>query len=645
MDARKVLVSGFFVSLAAVLRAGETAENRLEEAFFREVALADAEGAIAEYRAILADPSAPPRALAIAHLRLGICLARRGEDEEARRHLQAAIEKHSLDEEAAATARELLGRETRPDPARYFPPDVLAYVEVVDPSAHTGRLASLVEGTPLQNPVDTYVSRLARREADAGSAEPFPAADSPPAAAFFNEGFLSEIAKIGGLAVAVPGGRKDGREFIGVFFPGRSDILRGLVQMLLALSRAEGVGRVGENALLRARPEGETVPEDPDEWVHVSLGPKAVVFGSPRRLVEEAVLREAGGADSLAGDPDFLRARAARAGSFLFSYIHRGRALEAVAKGLRPEERPAFEALRAALALDALDSVSVTAAYEATADAVKLTARARLGPDAAGGLGALRTRPLRPDLLRAVPEDCAAFFACTLGDETSRRAAARVLGGLADARARSRGGPLWAFLRSPEALDVYLSLESLVVGADVQPPLPPLLSAFAIVEFAEPGRGAERIEAFLSGLSGALFRNAASERFETEELDLGGTKFLARAIEPVPGLRARYVRLGDLFAIAFLPRQLEAMASARARGGPRNIPPRAEKALGIFPAKLAGSLTAADPAVRAVLSEVREVFVVTREAKDSLSVEVVVPSATPTFRAILSKIAEIAPRR
>ncbi|MGQ9591427.1 MAG: tetratricopeptide repeat protein, partial [Planctomycetota bacterium] len=382
MDARKVLVSGLLVSAAAGLPAGEAFEDRLEEAFFREVALADAEGAIAAYRAILADPSSPPRALALAHLRLGICLARRGEDEEARRHLYDAIEKHPLDEEAAATARELLGREARPDPARFFPPDVLVYVELVDPSAHTGRIASLVEGTPLQNPVDTYVSYLARRGADSAGAEPSRApADSPPAAAFFNEGFLTEIAKIGGLAAAVPGGRRSEREFVGVFFPGRSDILRGLVQMFLALSRAEGVGRVAENALLRARPEGEGAPEDPDEWIHVSLGPKAVVFGTPRRLVEEAVLREAGGADSLAGDPDFLRARAARAGSLLFSYIRRGRALEAAASGLEAQARPGFEALRSALALDAVDSVSVTAAYEAAADAMKLTARARIGPD------------------------------------------------------------------------------------------------------------------------------------------------------------------------------------------------------------------------------------------------------------------------
>jgi tetratricopeptide (TPR) repeat protein len=628
----------------------------LEEAFYKEVAALDPDGAIQGYEALLSNPASTPRDLAILHVRLGICYRLRGELQESKKHFEAVIQHSPGESEAVKIARRYLGQPAVDDPARFLPADVLFYVELVEPAEHIRALSELVQDTPFQNPVDYYVSHLALRSSDPPDFPPAPeqrSGDVSRAAAFLNEGFLREMQKIGALAAAVPGERAGKDELIAILLPGASDILRGLVQMTLTLSKAKASSSVREVPIFRLPPEHPEMQDD--SCLHIGLGKDAILLGRPRGLVEDAIQRYASGGPSLADDPDFRRAQGGRSGSLLFSYLRRDRVLAALRESTPPKDIPVFDALRAELGLNQVHSLSFSLSRASTSDSLRLGFRGRLDGEGLELWRALSTQPLSRAVLRAVPSSSLLFLAARLDNgpgrvEALHRAARHFLELLPPEKtfeAREKLEGIHDFLTSPPARELLEALDEAVLGLGDEPGSVSPRPFYLVARFKEPDRGAQVFEEMITAFFGRFVRNSASREFQNETLRVQEQEMATRFLEPFPGTKLWCHRWEDLFALtpsAQLLFQIDEAFRSGKNASLEPLPPGASKVLFLRPAALIKDQPASREFPREVailLSEVGRALLTSREGKDSFSLEWMVPEVTPTVRAMLRKLAAL----
>lgn len=633
-------------------------EVLLEEAYYREVALADPEGAMDLYRKLIETPGLEPRVAARARVRLGICHHLRGETQLANEQFQAVVDVYPRETEALKTALRHLGQPAPGDPSVFMPEDTLFFIEIVDPRQHLRALSSLLEGTPFQNPVSYSVSYLDRRgPEDSGSGPPVRRA-SPPvvqdAAAFLNEGFLRELQKIESVGYAIPGDRTGGGEFVAALVPGSSDIIPGLVQMGLTLSGSSSpVGSVRDLPIFRLPPPRDPAPASLDEHVHMAFGPGVLVLGRPRHHVEEAIERRSRTRPSLADSEDFQRARAAREGSMVFSYVGVPRALDLLRENLPAGDRPGFDALRGVLGWDRLHATSITLSRSSPADSLKLSFRADVRTEGLDAWDALATPPLGPWLLDAIPAASLAFFA-TRFDRARERVEAmwRACGKLLDfldpekrANALEDLEALRALLLEGPGGELLDLLDGIAFGFGPDLSLPLKESIFFAVELKAPDTGERAIEAALTKVFSHFLDNAASRGFRPEVLEDGGRTLDVRSIEPFPSWRLRLARIGDVFVLSASGKLILDAAAAHESGRTARAEPIPEGSAKIVFLRLAaiierlGSRAELPEDMKLILREVPRVLLSTREGKQSISAEVLIPEVTSTTRGILNHVA------
>jgi hypothetical protein len=664
----------------------------LEEAYYREVAVLDIEGAIEGYRRLLSREGTPPRLAARARLRLGISCELLGRTQESVRELERVIEEHPGELDIVRLARRHLGERRLEDPARFLPADLLAYVELVRPADHIRAFSEIVKGTPFQNPVDSYLQFLEGGGPGESSAAP---AESPlfpvlprevrNVSALLNESFLRDLQMVEGLALGIPSERSSEEDFLLILLPGASDILRGVVQWALSQEkdRTPHVGSVHKLPIFRLEPAPEAAAEQdaaagrdaavgqgsdpagegvhPDHRVHVAmgdaLGGEVILAGRPRALLEAAIVRYATRAPSLADDEDFTRAQATRAGTLVFSYLDRARLVEALERGAEPAERPVIAALSDALGVEKLHALSFALSRTEAADSLRLAFKARIDPGTFDAREALGTPPLDPELLRAVPADTLGFAAARLDRGAGRweaieRLARRFLAALPeDGRAPLAEGieRLDAALAAGPGRALLEELDgvALSLGAALRASGP--ASVVATFRFADPDRGAETLERGLTAIFHDLLRSPAARTWTPETLEAGRRPLPARALEPFPGVRLHLLPLGDLVLASFsAPALVEAAEAYASRRDARSLAPAdgVSKILFVRPAALLRAIEEAQggrapglsPELRLILSEVAEALAVTREGGEQLSVEILVPGVTPAARAILTKL-------
>ncbi|HVR72846.1 MAG TPA: hypothetical protein VMT52_00870 [Planctomycetota bacterium] len=622
-------------------------EVLLEEAYYREVALADPEGAMEMYRKLIETPGVEARVAARARIRLGICHHLRGETQLANEQFQTVVDTYPRETEALKTALRHLGQPAPGDPSVFMPEDTLFFVEIVDPRQHLRALSSLLEGTPFQNPVSYSVSYLDRRA-------------SPPvvqdAAAFLNEGFLRELQKIESVGYSIPGDRAGGGEFVAALVPGSSDIIPGLVQMGLTLSGSSTpVGSVRDLPIFRLPPPRDLAGASLDEHVHMAFGPGVLVLGRPRRHVEEAIERRSRTRPSLADSEEFQRARAAREGRMVFSHVGVPRALDLLRENLPAGDRPGFDALRGVLGWDRLHATSITLSRSSPADSLKLSFRAEVRTEDLDAWDALATPPLGPRLLDAIPAASLAFFA-TRFDRARDRVEAmwRAYGKLLDslehdpekrAKALEDLEALYALLLDGPGGELLDLLDGVAFGLGPDLALPLSESLFFAVELKETDAGERAIEAALTKVFSHYLDNAASREFRREVLEDGGRTLHVRSIEPIPSWRLRIARIGDVFVLSASGKLILEAAAAHQSGRTARAEPIPEGSAKIVFLRLAailerlGGRADMPERLKLILREVPRVLLSTREGKQSISAEILIPEVTPTTRGILNHVA------
>jgi tetratricopeptide (TPR) repeat protein len=644
--------------LLALLPAGgidaDSPERLLEEGYYLEAALCDPRSALEVYKRVLDLKPRSRRISALARLHLGICHDLLGERDLAREQLRQTIEQHGAETDIADLARRHLHSLSPGNPARFLPESVLLYAELVNPRQQARTVTNLLKGTRF-NPVDYTVSYLEGLPR-AGGDDPASAPRAPDwmekAAAVLNREFLNELEKIDGLAIGVLPGAGPESDHLVVFIPGESDLVLGLIKMVLSIERplgsVRGVPIYGFSSR-RERP-GEGAGER-----YLAFTDDFVLAGRPRGLVEGAVERYFAGGPSLASNPEFRKAQAVRAGSFLFSYLGR-EWLDALRGPGAGEGRALFDALRATFGLDRLRPLSMTLSSDPEADSLRFTLEAWLeGGRAEPALEALQTPPLDLDLVRAAPEGSLGFLALRLDRGAERwraleRAGAALAAGLAgEEAAKLREGMkrLDTLVLESPGRELVDALRGLVIGArhEAEAPFPSPASFYAALELEDPVRGERLLREALPAALHGIFKTAASRHWGASELELGAGRWTLHHLEPLPGTRLAYARHRRLFVISFSRQAIEEGLAAAARPGGRfaaGIPEGAAKLLFLRPAAILESL-GERPTLRLqerlFLSHVNRLLLSSREGSERLALELEVPEFTPTFRNLLNTLA------
>jgi hypothetical protein len=666
------------IALGAASTSGRGAEPpvapelMIEEAFYREVALADPQGAIRGYEQVLALPALPPRLAARARLRLGIACELLGRADLAREHFRAVSESHAAETDALQLARRRLGDHTGRDPARFMPADVLFHAELVEPAEHIRGFSKLLEGTAFQNPVD-YSLRLLAPATPGEVARDGLGADREvsPAAAFLNEAFLRELQKVEGFALAVPGDARGQEDFLAVLLPGKSDILRGLVQMGLTLSKATVIGHPRGIPIFRTPPahapdgraqdgpapagaprNGGAADEDGTaEGIHVAIGADFIVFGNPAELITGAIERSAGGAPSLADAPDFREAEAARSGNMAFVYLGKERIRAALRAGAKPEDLPALNAIEATLGVEALRAPSLTLGKAPDGDVLTLSFRARFAGKAPAFWRAVETPAAGPGVLAAVPPEAPIFF--TAGIEDGPAWWDGLHAALAPLRELAASDPQAA--RHIAAVDVFLSrepgrallaeIEALAAGAWPEAGAA-ARTPFAILRTRSAERGRQVVEEALAAALESLYHTAGSREFRAATIPAGERQLAVRAVEPFPGFRVYVAEIAGLLVVTPSAGFLQAsVREGSQRAPPFPWPRGARKVLFVRPAAFLEAEPAVRPELHAVLTAVSRLVVSTREAADGIAIDVHVPEVTAAARAALGNLEALERRR
>jgi hypothetical protein len=669
---------GFLVlaisALAAPGAPAQSARLLLQEAYYLEVGKCDPASAAEVYRRVLDLKTRTPLQTAHAHVRLGICYDTLGDRDRAREQFRIVVEGYASETAAANLARRYLGDPVAENPARFMPPEMLFYIELVNPGEQVVHLAEFVRGTPLQNPLD-YLSSLRQRPR---GAEPQTQTQTQPArpgpvervAAVINKFYLREAQKIGGLAFGIPAGENPEDTFLGVFFPGRSDVLPGIASNLLATApRAGFAGALQLFRIPQDREEGAPVSDDSE--LHVAFGDELLLWGKPRRVLEEAVLRYERSGPSLASNADFQSAQSARSGALLFAYVGPTWP-DVLSRSSAGADRIAFDALRRILDLDRLRPLTATLSASSRDDLLSVAVHAGFGGGAAEPLWpAFRTPEVTPELLRGVPAEALGFACLRLGGAAERWAALRRAGeDLAAHLEPEKADELLAGLQKLAASleqspggDFLAAMDGLVVGAQPSRPFHPLESLFAVVTFTDAERGEEKLRDALAAVAYAAFATPASRSFFSEPLDPASGSAAApgtagalevHCLEPIPSLKLQYLRLDGRFAVSFSRNALRSIARAWAapdsgglgwfpRGASKVVLLHPERILASFDAKPTGTTGSPPPADpdpgRLILRHLRSVLLYTREGDGSISVELQVPQVTESLRAILDAYA------
>jgi len=209
----------------------------LEKGIYTEQTLGDLDEAIKIYEQIVADASAQRNTVARAQYRLGMCYLKKGRNQQALVALEKVVAQFPDQTELVAQARPVIDGLVYPDPASLMPADTLAYVEMGSPGVQIEKTLNLLKGTRWENPLAAVAGAATQPAAAQGGKSP-----GDIAAALLNPAMMNEFKKIRGMAIGLVGFNPGGSQpAVGVFYPGESDALRGLIMAGLLM-----VGRPGQ---------------------------------------------------------------------------------------------------------------------------------------------------------------------------------------------------------------------------------------------------------------------------------------------------------------------------------------------------------------------------------------------------------------
>jgi hypothetical protein len=221
-------LAGLQFCLAAQSNEGKPASILMQEALYAEEIDGDLDKAIKIYEQVIKSSSAQRSHVAQAMYRQGMCYMKQQKEQQAQEIFQNLIAQYSEQTDIISKVKPLLDGLGNADPASLMPPETLFYAEIGSPGRQVETILNMLKGTALENPFAAL------------GGNSMPQGAGPPAnfiAGLLNPGMMAEFKKIQGIGIGITGipGEEEPPAVI-VLFPGKSDALKGLLQMALTMA-------------------------------------------------------------------------------------------------------------------------------------------------------------------------------------------------------------------------------------------------------------------------------------------------------------------------------------------------------------------------------------------------------------------------
>ncbi len=422
MRGKRLWILAVLVLLAAVAAGGairaDSASVLLEQAIYTEETVGDLDRAIKLYQSIVADAQTQREYVAQAHYRLGVCYAKKGDNQKAAAVLREVVATYSGQQNVVAAARaeldrladtgEVFAAGDLPDPASLMPPETLFYMELGNPGVQLGKVLGMLEGTGYANPLALMAGGMPR-----GGNNP-----SAALAALLNPSMMKEFRKIRGFAIGVHDVviEEQQAQVLGVFYPGESDALRGVLTAALFMA-----ARPGESI------EGmQTLRFDGDPILGCAMDEKALLFAVPAEKLAWMVRQYKAASPEpslLSSHEGFVDLTAsARQQNAMTAWWDPARTAQAVRaiSAHSPDFQAAFQVVDAFFDFSSMRQVTLRQYIEEGTIGHDLTLSYR--PDhSAFGFNIYRTPHLSASAFRAVPQEAVAVAALSLGDQVAEK--------------------------------------------------------------------------------------------------------------------------------------------------------------------------------------------------------------------------------
>ena len=221
-----LLLMGVLLTTALPVKAASVS---MREGLYAEEVEGDLDAAIKIYQQVIDDPSAPKNIVAQALYRQGTCYMKKKNELDAKAAFSKLVAEHSDQTDLIAKVKPLLDELGNADPAGLMPPGTIAYIEIGSPGKQIETIVKMLEGTPFENP-------LAMIGANQGQAASRPSPHANMIGALLNPSMMAEFQKIRGIGLGLTGMAQNDPPFVLVMFPGKSDALRGILQMVLGMA-------------------------------------------------------------------------------------------------------------------------------------------------------------------------------------------------------------------------------------------------------------------------------------------------------------------------------------------------------------------------------------------------------------------------
>jgi hypothetical protein len=226
-----LLFAGLLVTVASAKPAGVL----LQEGLYAEEIEGDLDAAIRIYEQIIAENKADENTTAQTMYRLGMCHLKKKNEQQAKAVFEGLVAQFPEQKSIIDKVQPLLDEMSNPDPAALMPPDTKIYLEFGSPGRQIETILDMLKGTPFENPLAAIGAGAA---ADANTTRQKSPADAM--AALFNPSMIAEFKKIRGMAIGVTDIRNNNPPMIMVFYPGKSDALRGIFLAMFGMAGKPG---------------------------------------------------------------------------------------------------------------------------------------------------------------------------------------------------------------------------------------------------------------------------------------------------------------------------------------------------------------------------------------------------------------------
>ncbi len=230
------LAALLLLSLLVSTASAKSAAELLREGLYAEEVEGNLDTAIGIYQQIILDTTAPKNLVAQALYRQGMCFLKKKDETKAREVFQRLVSDYPDQTEVVEKAKPVLEGLGNADPASLMPPETLAYIEIGSPGQQVATILKMLKGTPLENPFSVMGMKDDPQSTGGDKQSPSGHEQNPVQmiTALLNPSMLAELEKVRGIGIGiqdVTGGRN--QPAIIVLYPGKSDALKGLVQMAM----------------------------------------------------------------------------------------------------------------------------------------------------------------------------------------------------------------------------------------------------------------------------------------------------------------------------------------------------------------------------------------------------------------------------